>query len=76
MATPLVAPAIANAFAALTGVRIRQLPMSSDRVLAVLKGVESEVITFLLAAVSRKPYRRPTAARIEILQKRQQTVAK
>ena len=38
MATPLVAPAIANAFASLTGVRIRQLPMSSDRVLAVLKG--------------------------------------
>jgi isoquinoline 1-oxidoreductase beta subunit len=37
MATPLVAPAIANAFAALTGVRIRQLPMSADRVLGVLK---------------------------------------
>ena len=37
MATPLVAPAIANAFASLTGVRIRQLPMSADRVLAVLK---------------------------------------
>jgi isoquinoline 1-oxidoreductase subunit beta len=37
MATPLVAPAIANAFAALTGARIRQLPMSADRVLSALK---------------------------------------
>jgi isoquinoline 1-oxidoreductase subunit beta len=37
MGTPLVAPAIANAFAALTGVRIRRLPMSADRVLGVLK---------------------------------------
>ncbi|HKD30217.1 MAG TPA: molybdopterin cofactor-binding domain-containing protein [Xanthobacteraceae bacterium] len=32
MATPLVAPAIANAVAELTGVRLRQTPMSPDRV--------------------------------------------
>jgi isoquinoline 1-oxidoreductase beta subunit len=32
MATPLVAPAIANAVAALTGVRLRETPMSPDRV--------------------------------------------
>jgi isoquinoline 1-oxidoreductase beta subunit len=32
MATPLVAPAIANAVAALTGVRLRDTPMSQDRV--------------------------------------------
>src|SRR5215471_17242422 len=32
MATPLVAPAIANAVAALTGVRLRETPMSTERV--------------------------------------------
>jgi isoquinoline 1-oxidoreductase subunit beta len=32
MATPLVAPAIANAIAQLTGVRLRETPMSPDRV--------------------------------------------
>ena len=32
MATPLVAPAIANAVAQLTGVRLRETPMSADRV--------------------------------------------
>jgi isoquinoline 1-oxidoreductase subunit beta len=32
MATPLVAPAIANAVATLTGVRLRETPMSPDRV--------------------------------------------
>jgi len=37
MATPLVAPAIANAVAELTGVRLRHTPMTSDRVLAALK---------------------------------------
>ena len=37
MATPLVAPAIANAVAAMTGVRLRQTPMTADRVLAALK---------------------------------------
>src|SRR5579864_775522 len=37
MATPLVAPAIANAVAALTGARLRQAPMTPDRVLAAVK---------------------------------------
>jgi isoquinoline 1-oxidoreductase subunit beta len=37
MATPLVAPAIANAVAELTDVRLRHTPMTSDRVLAALK---------------------------------------
>jgi isoquinoline 1-oxidoreductase beta subunit len=37
IATPLVAPAIANAVAALTGARLRQAPMTPDRVLAALK---------------------------------------
>jgi isoquinoline 1-oxidoreductase beta subunit len=32
MATPLVAPAIANAVAEMTGVRLRQTPMTPDRV--------------------------------------------
>jgi len=32
MATPLVAPAIANAVATITGVRLRQTPMTPDRV--------------------------------------------
>ena len=32
MATPLVAPAIANAVAELTGVRLRETPMTSQRV--------------------------------------------
>jgi isoquinoline 1-oxidoreductase beta subunit len=37
MATPLVAPAIANAVAEITGVRLRQTPMTADRVLAAIK---------------------------------------
>ena len=37
MATPLVAPAIANAVAQLTGTRLRHTPMTPDRVLAALK---------------------------------------
>jgi len=32
MATPLVAPAIANAVAEITGVRLRETPMSPERV--------------------------------------------
>jgi isoquinoline 1-oxidoreductase subunit beta len=36
MATPLVAPAVSNAFAELTGIRLRQTPMTPDRVLAAL----------------------------------------
>ena len=32
MATPLVAPAICNAFAALTGKRLGETPMTPDRV--------------------------------------------
>ena len=36
MATPLVAPAIANAVATITGVRLRQTPMTPDRVKAAL----------------------------------------
>lgn len=38
MATPLVAPAIANAVAALTGARLRQQPMLPDRVRVALAG--------------------------------------
>jgi isoquinoline 1-oxidoreductase beta subunit len=37
MATPLVAPAIANAVMELTGVRLRHTPMTPDRVLAALR---------------------------------------
>jgi len=37
IATPLVAPVIANAVAALTGARQRHAPMTKDRVLAALK---------------------------------------
>jgi len=37
MATPLVAPAISNAVAALTGARIRHTPFLPERVLATLK---------------------------------------
>jgi isoquinoline 1-oxidoreductase beta subunit len=37
MATPLVAPAIANAVAELADVRLRHTPMTPDRVLAALK---------------------------------------
>ena len=36
MATPLVAPAINNAFAALTGKRLRETPMTPERVKAAL----------------------------------------
>lgn len=36
MATPLVAPAISNAFADLTGIRLRHTPMTPDRVLTAL----------------------------------------
>jgi isoquinoline 1-oxidoreductase beta subunit len=36
MATPLVAPAINNAFAALTGKRLRETPMTPDRVKKIL----------------------------------------
>ena len=36
MATPLVAPAISNAFAALTGKRLRETPMTPERVKAAL----------------------------------------
>jgi isoquinoline 1-oxidoreductase beta subunit len=32
MATPLMAPAINNAFAALTGMRLRETPMTPERV--------------------------------------------
>lgn len=32
MATPLVAPAVANAFAQLTGLRLRHAPMTPERV--------------------------------------------
>jgi isoquinoline 1-oxidoreductase beta subunit len=38
MATPLVAPAIASAVHAATGVRLRHTPFTSERVLAALKG--------------------------------------
>jgi len=34
---PLVAPAIGNAVATLTGVRLRAAPMTKERVLAALK---------------------------------------
>jgi CO/xanthine dehydrogenase Mo-binding subunit len=34
---PLVAPAIGNAFTALTGKRLRAAPMNKERVLAALK---------------------------------------
>ncbi|MBC7778872.1 MAG: xanthine dehydrogenase family protein molybdopterin-binding subunit [Proteobacteria bacterium] len=37
MATPLVAPAISNAFAQLTGVRLRQQPMLAERVRTALR---------------------------------------
>ena len=37
MATPLVAPAISNAIAELTGVRLLHTPMLPERVLASLK---------------------------------------
>lgn len=37
MATPVIAPAISNAVAALTGKRLRHMPMTPDRVLAALK---------------------------------------
>lgn len=36
MATPLIAPAISNAVAAATGVRLRHMPMTPERVLAAL----------------------------------------
>jgi isoquinoline 1-oxidoreductase beta subunit len=37
MSTPLIAPAVANAFFALTGVRLRHTPFTPDRVLAALR---------------------------------------
>lgn len=37
MATPLVAPAVSNAVAALTGARLRRTPMTPDRVLEALR---------------------------------------
>jgi isoquinoline 1-oxidoreductase subunit beta len=37
MATPLVAPAIANAVAAASGARVRQMPFTAERVLAALR---------------------------------------
>jgi isoquinoline 1-oxidoreductase beta subunit len=37
MATPLIAPALSNAVAALAGVRLRHTPMTPDRVLAALQ---------------------------------------
>jgi len=37
MSTPLIAPAVANAFFTLTGVRLRHTPFTPDRVLAALK---------------------------------------
>jgi isoquinoline 1-oxidoreductase beta subunit len=37
MATPLVAPAIANAVIELTGVRLRHAPMTPNRVLSALR---------------------------------------
>ena len=40
---PTVAPAIANAVFKLTGVRVRQLPMSPERVQAALKGAPLKV---------------------------------
>jgi CO/xanthine dehydrogenase Mo-binding subunit len=36
-----IAPAIANAFAAATGIRLRRLPMSPERVLRALKEREA-----------------------------------
>jgi len=40
MTIPAVAPAIANAVAAATGVRIRQLPLTAERVLRGIEGVD------------------------------------
>ena len=37
MSTPLIAPAVSSAFAALTGVRLRHTPFTPERVLAALK---------------------------------------
>jgi isoquinoline 1-oxidoreductase beta subunit len=37
MATPLVAPAIVSAVHRLTGTRLREIPMTPDRVLAALR---------------------------------------
>jgi isoquinoline 1-oxidoreductase beta subunit len=44
MATPLVAPAIANAVAALTGVRIRQTPMLPALVQQALRGPDTQPV--------------------------------
>lgn len=43
MATPLVAPAIANAIASLTGVRLRQQPMLPERIRTALAAEASRV---------------------------------
>jgi isoquinoline 1-oxidoreductase beta subunit len=43
MATPLVAPAIANAVFQLTGVRIRQTPMLAERVKQALLGTQGRL---------------------------------
>jgi isoquinoline 1-oxidoreductase subunit beta len=43
MATPLVAPAISNAIAALTGIRLRHTPFLPERVLAAMKSASGSI---------------------------------